>query len=69
MEHFITGITINKLHHLSNIEINLNKEHRQHLLLTGKNGSGKTSLLLDIQRYLKKEDFIYVWQTGKSQKH
>ena len=53
MEHFITGITINKLHHLSNIEINLNKEHRQHLLLTGKNGSGKTSLLLDIQRYLK----------------
>lgn len=37
MEHFITGITINKLHHLSNIEINLNKEHRQHLLLTGKN--------------------------------
>ena len=45
MEHFITGITINKLHHLSNIEINLNKEHRQHLLLTGKNGSGKTMLL------------------------
>ncbi len=36
MEHFITGITINKLHHLSNIEINLNKEHRRHLLLTGK---------------------------------
>lgn len=61
MEHFITGITINKLHHLSNIEINLNKEHRQHLLLTGKNGSGKTSLLLDIQRYLKaiNEDKLY----------
>ena len=31
---------------LSDIKIKLNSEKRQHLLLTGKNGSGKTQLLL-----------------------
>jgi transcriptional regulator with XRE-family HTH domain len=30
----------------SDIKIKLNSEKRQHLLLTGKNGSGKTQLLL-----------------------
>ncbi len=53
MEHFITEIKINELRHLSNIVISLNPEKRQHLLLTGKNGSGKTSLLLALQEYLK----------------
>ena len=43
MEHFITEIHIDKLRHLENIEIKLSNETRQHLLLTGKNGSGKTS--------------------------
>ena len=45
MEHFITKIKIEKLRHLENIEICLSEEKRQHLLITGKNGSGKTSLL------------------------
>lgn len=53
MEHFITSIQINHLFHLSNIRIDLDKNKRQHLLLTGKNGSGKTSLLLQIQKYLR----------------
>lgn len=53
VEHFITQINIKELLHLSNIQINLNEEKRQHLLITGKNGSGKTSLLLAIQKYIK----------------
>ena len=46
MEHYITEINIEKLRHLSNIVISLNSEQRQHLIITGKNGSGKTSLLI-----------------------
>lgn len=41
------------MYHLSNITIELNTAKRQHLLLTGKNGSGKTSLLLRLVEYLK----------------
>ena len=53
MEHFITKIHIEKVRHLSNIDIELNRDKRSHLLLTGKNGSGKTSVLNAIKRYLK----------------
>ena len=52
MQHFITGIYIEKLKHLTDIAIPLNSEKKQHLLITGKNGSGKTSLLLAIEQYL-----------------
>lgn len=52
-EYFINKIYIDKLYHLSNITIELNTAKRQHLLLTGKNGSGKTSLLLRLVEYLK----------------
>ena len=44
MEHFITSVHINEVRHLKDIEIKLNPEKRQHLILTGKNGSGKTSV-------------------------
>lgn len=53
MEHFITEVKIDELRHLSNIVITLNPEKRQHLMITGKNGSGKTSLLLALQQYLQ----------------
>lgn len=53
MEHFITSIHINEVRHLKNIEIKLNPEKRQHLILTGKNGSGKTSVLQAMKDYLK----------------
>lgn len=53
MEHYITQINIEKLRHLSNIVISLNAEKRQHLILTGKNGSGKTSVLTALQKYLQ----------------
>ena len=52
-EYFISEIDIKKLYHLSDITIKLDSTKRQHLLLTGKNGSGKTSLLLEIVKYLQ----------------
>ena len=56
MNHFITEIKIKEVRHLSNIDIKLNQENRQHLILTGKNGSGKTSLLLALQEHFRRND-------------
>ena len=42
---FLTGIEIEKVRHLKGISIPLDRERRKHLILTGKNGSGKTSVL------------------------
>lgn len=53
MEHYIREIYIDKLRHLSNIDIVLNPNRRQHLMITGKNGSGKTSLLIALRNYLQ----------------
>jgi len=44
MSNFITEIKIEKVRHLENIDIVLGEE-KKHLILTGKNGSGKTSVL------------------------
>jgi len=46
MECYITNIHVKKLRHLNNIDISLSEDNvKHHLLITGKNGSGKTSLL------------------------
>ncbi len=58
MEHFITEIKINRLRHLSDIVISLNPGQRQHLILTGKNGSGKTFLLKELKVILLGTDKI-----------
>jgi predicted ATP-binding protein involved in virulence len=42
---FITRITIHHVRHLKQLEITLSPDERKHLMLTGKNGSGKTSVL------------------------
>jgi len=42
---FITKIHVEKVRHLRDIDIILSDTERKHLILTGKNGSGKTSLL------------------------
>ena len=52
MEHFITAIHINHVRHLKNIDIPLSSEKRQHLILTGRNGSGKTSVFDALKWYL-----------------
>ena len=49
---FVSKIVINKVRHLKNLEIELSTEEKKHLVLTGKNGSGKTSLLNSIATYL-----------------
>lgn len=50
--HFISKIIIYKLLNMENISINLPPKKCHHLLLTGKNGSGKTSLLKAIKQTL-----------------
>ena len=42
---FITNVLIENVRHLKNVEIPLSKEKLKHLIFTGKNGSGKTSVL------------------------
>lgn len=56
MENFITEIKVNHSRNIENLTIPLSSEKRQHLILTGKNGSGKTSLLLELNKYLTKID-------------
>ena len=53
MSRYIKNIHINKVRHLSNINIPLEKEDYPHLMITGKNGSGKTSLLNAIADYIE----------------
>ena len=54
MNIYITEIKINNLYHLQNLSIQIADEHSPHLILTGKNGSGKTVLLNAIAEFLDK---------------
>lgn len=58
MNYFIKNIKINKLLHLQDFDIPIANENTPHLILTGKNGSGKTILLNAIADFLDiiKED-------------
>ena len=49
---FITNLTIEKVRHLKDISIPLSKEKKKHLIITGKNGSGKTSVVEALAEYL-----------------
>lgn len=51
---FLTNLTIKKVRHLKNISIPLSENQIKHLILTGKNGSGKTSVIEALARYLDK---------------
>ena len=42
---FITGLHIKKVRHLEDVEIKIDTERRRNLIITGNNGSGKTSVL------------------------
>ena len=50
---FVTKLEIKKVRHLKDITINLSDTISRHLIFTGKNGSGKTSVLDAIAAYLK----------------
>lgn len=52
IKYFITDIEIKKIRHLENIKIPLSTIEVKHLILTGKNGSGKTSVLEKIRDFL-----------------
>ena len=54
MNRYISGIHVNKLYHLQDISIQIADENSPHLILTGKNGSGKTVLLNAIAEFLGK---------------
>ena len=54
MSRYIKNIHIKQVRHLSNINIPLEKEDYPHLMITGKNGSGKTSLLNTIANHIER---------------
>lgn len=49
---YVTELKIINVRHLHNIRISLSKTERKHLIITGQNGSGKTSLLHSISCFL-----------------
>lgn len=60
MQRYIQAIHINKVRHLHDLDIYIPDDEHPHLLITGKNGSGKTSLLEAIR------DHIALLQKGQS---
>lgn len=50
---FITKIEVKKVRNIENLIIPLSETERKHLIITGKNGSGKTSLLLEINKFIE----------------
>ncbi len=52
-QYFLTDIFILKCRHLRRIHIEIGKDIRRHLILTGKNGSGKSSVLEEIRDKLQ----------------
>lgn len=65
--HFIKNIKIKSVRHHMNKEIVISNTEKKHLIITGRNGSGKTSLLESIMKFLKvfEKDFsleeLYKW--------
>ena len=51
---FLTKLIIEKVRHLHNITIPLSETERKNLILTGKNGCGKTSVLNELSIYISK---------------
>ncbi len=49
---FVSEIKIEHVRHLKDLDIVLSKSEMKHLILTGKNGSGKTSVLDSISKYI-----------------
>ena len=68
MNRYIKYIHINKVRHLKDINIPLEKDAYPHLMITGKNGSGKTSLLNAIADHLEKIVNINIYTNYKESK-
>ena len=55
MNYFINNIHINSLFHLKDLDILIDKMDSPHLIITGKNGSGKTVLLNAMSRLIERK--------------
>ena len=53
MSNYIKSIHINQIFHLKDLDIPVSTDKKQHLLLTGKNGSGKTSLMNAMMKFIE----------------
>lgn len=53
MKSFVKQIRIEEIRHLRKFEIDIDEREMKHLIITGKNGFGKTSLLERMQVYLE----------------
>jgi predicted ATP-binding protein involved in virulence len=53
-DYFIEKVIIKDVRDIKNLEIPLDKSERKHLIITGKNGCGKTSTLIEINNLLNK---------------
>lgn len=53
---FVTKIKVNQSRNIHGLFIPLSEKDRRHLIITGKNGSGKTSLLQDLFVFLAQVD-------------
>ncbi len=67
-QHYITKIHIDKIRHLHDITIPLSDTACRHLILTGENGSGKTSVIEALAAYLSRyslspneQDGLRIW--------
>ena len=76
MKRYIQGIHINRLFHLNNVDIPITDDSHYNLIITGKNGSGKTVLLNAIKDFINRtksdkflnftnlEEQIKYWEKG-----
>ncbi len=72
---FITNLTIKKVRHLKDISIPLSENQIKHLIFTGKNGSGKTSVIEALAGYLNnaftdknfklKEELLLIYERNR----
>ena len=68
MNYFIKNIHVNNLFHLNNFDIPIANDRFPHLIITGKNGSGKTVLLNALSDFIDKikdDKNLYFLQYGK----
>ena len=61
MNYFIKNIHVNKLLHLENFDIPIADVNYPHLIITGKNGSGKTILLNAIVDFIDKLKTVWLY--------